>query len=85
MPALEKAPKIPEYLFFWYSDFISLSKSRTAGMSAYNPIDIPSMINYAEKVVGMQAYELPTFIRVIQYLDSILLEHSAKKSETPKR
>ena len=83
-PALDRMPKIPEYLLFWYTDFITLSRSRTSGMGN-NPIDITSMINYAEKVAGMQAYELPTFIRVIQYLDSILLEHSAKKNKATKK
>jgi hypothetical protein len=78
--ALDSMPELPWYMNIWYQYFSTLSYSRTAGMSAYNPIDIPSMIKYSQ-IIGYDNYEIPRFIRIIQYLDSIFLGHWADKAK----
>ena len=78
--ALDSRPVLPWNFSLWVRDFNRLSFSRTTGFSSYNPIDMPSLISYAQGV-GVKEYRLQEFIDVIQYVDSIFLAHHAKKAE----
>jgi len=80
VPALDRRPTMPWYFGRWYQDFEILSMSRSSAFNGYNPIDMCSMISYAQ-AIGVESYELPMFIRVIQYLDSIFLIWQAEKAK----
>lgn len=79
-PALDRRPDLPWYLTYWLEDFNVLSNSRTAGMSGYNPIDLPSILQYAQ-AIGVKRLGLRRFIRIIQYLDNRFLLFWQKKQK----
>jgi len=65
--ALASRVEVSPALSFYYEAFITLSASRTVGMSA-NPISLSEMLAYCD-LYGLYGEERHDFVRLIQEMD----------------
>ena len=76
--ALRNRPDIPWFYEVFIHHFNILSFSRTMNMNGPNPIDIPAILDYNEKIVKMDS---PVeFLGIIQTLDGLFLTKKKKGS-----
>jgi len=64
-------PTLPWYYEVFLTHFKIMSRSRVNGMDGPNPIDIPTILNYNEKIAKVRDPEL--FLHIIQELDYLYM------------
>jgi hypothetical protein len=84
-PALANRPHLEPPLRWYLSAFYDLSRGRQLTMGGAGPIAISEMAAYIQ-IFGMDSLEdRQWFVTIMGQLDSVYLEHQAKKHALEKR
>ena len=94
-PALANEPEITPQLRFYFEAFAFVSRFRTYGMSGPNPISLPDIRVYADKIGYTSTGDFLFFAEIMSACDQVYLEdyqrrskaesESKKKKQPPKK